>query len=138
MKLQLNIHYITYGSQVLMMSGNTPETGLFDENNAISLTPSGDGVWKLELDVRATELFEYRYLIRSNGQTERREWGENHTVVVNDVFGKSVAYDSWQAEPDMSFLYTSAYTDSLLKVEPESSVQPHGRAGRGCSHRRYG
>jgi 4-alpha-glucanotransferase len=122
MKLQLNIHYITYGSQVLMMNGNTPETGLFDENKAIALTPSGDGVWKLELDVRATHLFEYRYLIRSNGQTERREWGENHAVVVDEAFGKSVAHDSWQAEPDMSFLYTSAYTDSLLKVEQEPSV----------------
>ena len=119
MKLQLNIHYITYGSQVLMLVGNTPETGQFDEEKALSLTPSGDGVWKLELDVRATGTFEYRYLIRSNGQTERKEWGENHSVVVNDGFERTVAYDYWQAEPDMSFLYASAYTDSLLKVEVE-------------------
>lgn len=122
MKLQLNIHYNIYGAQVLMMMGNTPETGLFNEDNALSLTPVGDGFWKLELDVQQTEVFEYEYLIRSNGQTERREWGEHHRVVVPQGLEFSVVHDNWQAEPDMSFLYTSAYTESLLKVEHEPSA----------------
>lgn len=122
MKLQFNIHYITYGNQVLMLTGSTPETGLFDENKAIALTPSGDGIWKLDMDVRNTHLLEYRYLIRSNGQTERREWGENRRVVLNDTVDRMMVHDFWQAEPDMSFLYTSAYTESLLKVEHNPSA----------------
>ena len=119
MKLQLNIHYITYGTQVLMLIGNTPETGLFNDEKAISLTPSGDGFWKLELDVREAGVLEYRYLIRSMGHTERKEWGDNRRVVVTEGLDACIVYDSWQAEPDMSFLYTSAYTDSLLKVDHE-------------------
>src|SRR5674476_481903 len=119
MKLQLNIHYITYGSQVLMFIGNTPETGLFNDEKAISLTSSGDGFWKLELDVREAGVLEYRYLIRSNGQTERREWGDNRRLVVTEGLDACIVHDAWQTEPDMSFLYTSAYTDSLLKVDHE-------------------
>jgi 4-alpha-glucanotransferase len=122
MKLQLNIHYITYGSQVLMVTGNTPEMGLFDEAHALPLTPSGDGIWKLNLDVRSIDLLEYRYLIRSNGQTERREWGDCHRVVVDEAVGCTVANDFWQSEPDRSFLYTSAYTDSLLRIEREPAT----------------
>lgn len=122
MKVQLNIHYITYGSQVVAVVGNTPHTGLFDEDKALTLTPSGDGFWKLSLEVESTDLLEYRYLIRSNGQTERREWGDNHRVVVDEALEHCLVHDFWQAEPDMSFLYTSAYTDSLLKVEHETDA----------------
>ena len=122
MKLQLQIHYITYGNQVVMLSGNTPETGLFNQDKAIALTPSGDGFWKLELDVLEAGMMEYGYLIRNNDQTERLEWGEKHKVVLPEGIDRCVVYDYWQAEPDMSFLYTSAYTDSLLKVEQEPSA----------------
>lgn len=122
MKLQLNIHYITYGAQVLMMTGNTPETGLFDEDKAVPLTPSGDNFWKLNVEVPTSDPLEYRYLIRSNGQTERREWGDCHRVMVDDALGCTVVHDFWQAEPDMSFLYTSAYTESLLQVEHEPNA----------------
>jgi len=122
MKLQFNIHYVTYGNQALILIGNTPETGLFNEDNAIFLTPSGDGFWKLELEVKDTVVLEYRYLIRNNRQTERREWGENHRVVLPEGLRNCILHDFWQAEPDMSFLYTSAYTDSLLKVEHEPTA----------------
>ncbi|HET9570287.1 MAG TPA: 4-alpha-glucanotransferase [Bacteroidales bacterium] len=121
MKLQFNIHYITYGNQVLSLIGNSSQTGRFNEKDAIALKPSEDGVWKLELDVPEAGVLEYRYLIRNNGQTERREWGENRCVVIPSGLESYTVYDAWQDEPDKSFLYTSAFTDSLLRVEHETS-----------------
>jgi 4-alpha-glucanotransferase len=117
MQVHFHIHYLTYQGEVLMLSGSAPETGYFQEEKAVEMIHLGDGYWHLWLDLRDAVLLEYRYFIRENAQTKRREWGDNHRVGISFDTDFSTIYDFWQPEPDNRFLYSSAYTDSLLKVD---------------------
>jgi len=117
MIIHFHIHYIPNPGEVIMIYGSAPETGWFQEERALEMQHRGDGYWHLPVEFRGSNFLEYRYFVRSNGQTKRREWGENHRVGLPSNTDLCTLYDHWQAESDMSFLYTSAYTKSLLAID---------------------
>jgi 4-alpha-glucanotransferase len=99
-----------------MLSGTSAETGFLQEEKALEMQYLGDGYWHLLINIDAPVLLEYRYFVRENGQTLRREWGDNHKVGLPANTDLCTLYDFWQPEPEMGFLYTSAYRDCLLAV----------------------
>jgi 4-alpha-glucanotransferase len=120
MNVQFHIHYFTHPGQVVMISGNTPELGDFDEKRALEMTPLNDGHWELILNLNVeTDMLQYRYFIRKEGVTERREFGQPHRICTKCNLKDCALVDCWQEEPRMGFLYTSAYTESLLAVKQE-------------------
>lgn len=121
MTVQFNIHYFTNFGQNLMICGSNSETGGFDESKAVEMVHIGDGHWQLELDIKENGSFDYRYFVSENGVSVRREWGNNHHVVLSDQISSFTLYDFWQVEPDMPYLYTTAFTDSLLANESKDT-----------------
>ena len=117
MLLHFNIHYFPNHGEVLMLNGSAPETGSLQEDKALEMQYLGDGFWHLPICISGSATLEYRYFVRENGQTKRREWGENHRVELPKKTNQCTLYDFWQPEPDMPFLYTSAYTESLMAIE---------------------
>ena len=127
MLVHFHIHYIPNHGEVLMLNGSAPETGCWQEDRALEMQHQGDGYWHLPVNINNVNVLEYRYFVRENGQTKRREWGENHRVGLPENTDLCTLYDFWQPETDMSFLYTSAYTDSLLAIDhscPETEYAP--------------
>jgi len=121
MLVHFHIHYSPNQGEVLMLNGSAPETGYFQEYQALEMNYLGDGYWQLPVHINNTYTLEYRYFVRENGHTKRREWGENHKVGLPLNVDFCTIYDYWQPESDLSFLYTSAYTDSLLAIDHSGS-----------------
>jgi len=116
MLVHFHLHYYTQFGQTLMFSGSASETGSFREEEAVEMQYLGDGYWHLLVNIKEPDLLNYRYFVRENGQTQRREWGDDHKVGLPTGADFCDLYDFWQSEPDMAFLYASAFTDSLLAV----------------------
>ncbi|MDD4712467.1 MAG: 4-alpha-glucanotransferase [Bacteroidales bacterium] len=117
MLIDFHIHYYPNQGEVLMLNGSTPETGYLQEEKALEMHYLGDGYWQLTLDINSSRMLEYRYFVRKDGQTKRREWGDNHIVGLPEDVDYCTLYDFWQPESDISFLYTSAYTDIILAID---------------------
>jgi len=121
MQVHFHIHYVTHPGETLVLSCATPETCFLKDTNALEMTHLGDGFWQLLVEIHTPKLLEYRYSVCENGQTKRWEWGDNHRVELPAEIDLCTLYDFWQPEPDSPFLYTSAFTDCLLKVEHSNS-----------------
>ncbi len=117
MNVLFRIHYFTHPGQQVVISGNIEATGRFDEQKALPMKPTNDGFWELWLTLEDGVDLEYRYLIRRENNTERREFGNCHKVRFQGKIKECFLMDAWQAEPNWPFLYSSAFTDSLLKTE---------------------
>lgn len=121
MLVHFHIHYSPNQGEVLMLNGSAPETGYFQEYQALEMQYLGDGYWRLPVHIKNVSVLEYRYFVRENNQTKRREWGDNHKFGLPHNVDFCTVYDYWQPESDMSFLYTSAYTESLLAIDHSHS-----------------
>ncbi|MEA4840273.1 MAG: 4-alpha-glucanotransferase [Bacteroidales bacterium] len=117
MLIDFHIHYYPNQGEVLMLNGSTPETGYLQEEKALEMHYLGDGYWQLTVNINNSRMLEYRYFVRKDGQTKRREWGDNHIVGLPEGVDYCTLYDFWQPESDISFLYTSAYTDIILAID---------------------
>ncbi|MDP4278305.1 MAG: 4-alpha-glucanotransferase [Bacteroidota bacterium] len=113
------INYFPSPGQVLVISGSSPETGNMDASRAVEMVHLGQGNWHLKLEMAIAGPFEYRYRVRENGQIIRDEWGRDHQIFLPEETDICSLYDFWQQEPDKPFLYTSAFSASLLAV-PEA------------------
>ncbi|MDD4920884.1 MAG: 4-alpha-glucanotransferase [Bacteroidales bacterium] len=121
MLVHFHIHYFPNEGEVLTLHGSAPETGSFQETNALEMHYLGDGYWDLSVNIQSPGFLEYRYVVRKNGETKRREWGEPHRVGLPENTDICTLYDFWQPESDMRFLYSSAYTNSLLAIDHSCS-----------------
>lgn len=120
MVVYFHIHYIPAPGQVLIVCGNSPETGSWDFSKAPEMIHQGQGNWQLKLEHTTFGTLEYQYHVRENGHVVRSEWGENHLIILADQLEVCSLFDFWQPEPETSYLYTSAFSDSLLSV-PENN-----------------
>jgi 4-alpha-glucanotransferase len=131
MKFHFHIHYFTEPAQSLINSGKMPQLGHHDLQKAPHLIHEGNGHWIFELSYPSTEenskppSLSYKYyVVDAEGTVRRSEWGAPHEVMLPDDVDYFTLNDFWQPEPPMSYLYTSAFTQVLLKV-PDSN-QPIG------------
>lgn len=76
---------------------------------------SGDGNWRLELDLPPDiKDIEYRYFLSVNDKQIFEEWEKNHRIVLDGQSDSYILYDYWQIRPDNLAFYSSAFTKSLF------------------------
>ena len=128
MIIHFHIHYFTSPGQVLVVCGNTPETGQGIVSAAPVMTYQGDGHWLLSLSHDESVQLDYRYYVCEGTQIIREEYGRPHRLTLLDTVEHCTVNDFWQAEPDSPILYASAFSDSLLSVT-DSPVELPGKPG---------
>ena len=115
MKVTFNINFHTVWGQKLCVVGSIPELGSWEPALAKEMNYSGDGNWKLELDLPPDiKDIEYRYFLSVNDKQIFEEWEKNHRIVLDGQSDSYILYDYWQIRPDNLAFYSSAFTKSLF------------------------
>ena len=111
MKVTFNINFHTVWGQKLCVVGSIPELGSWEPALAKEMNYSGDGNWKLELDLPPDiKDIEYRYFLSVNDKQIFEEWEKNHRIVLDGQSDSYILYDYWQIRPDNLAFYSSAFT----------------------------
>ena len=118
MKIRLHINYHTIWGQSLFVYGPASAFGKWDENKALEMSCISPGEWYLEIDTEEASI-EYQYLLKENGITIAKEWGEAHTLNLeaDKVFE---IRDSWQGVPQQRYFYTSGFSGSFFHHDNSS------------------
>ena len=86
MKVTFNINFHTVWGQKLCVVGSIPELGSWEPALAKEMNYSGDGNWKLELDLPPDiKDIEYRYFLSVNDKQIFEEWEKNHRIGDKDI-----------------------------------------------------
>ena len=117
--IKFQISYHTNFGQEVYICGSTPELGDLDETNALKLTCEGES-WSAEIETKTTGHIEYYYLLKEYGKTIRKEWGE-HRKLQNSRVRNFFVQDLWKNKPYHSYLYSSAFTESIFAHEKTGS-----------------
>ncbi len=130
MKLTFNINFRTVWGQKICIVGSIPQLGLWDPAQAKEMDYSGDGNWRLclELPSQLSHL-EYRYFLSVNNERFFEEWEKNHMVTFEPKVTHYTLYDYWQVRPANLAFYTSAFTKSLF-AHPCNKFERVVRSGR--------
>jgi 4-alpha-glucanotransferase len=119
MNVQFRIHYVTQPGQALVLTVNRYRAEGQTEVDTHEMTHLGEGHWMLEIPAEGGERLEYRYWVYRQGTAEREEWGAAHSARLPADAHPCLLHDFWQDKPNMAFLYTAPYTDSLLRHADE-------------------
>ena len=107
MKVTFNINFHTVWGQKLCVVGSIPELGSWEPALAKEMNYSGDGNWKLELDLPPDiKDIEYRYFLSVNDKQIFEEWEKNHRIVLDGQSDSYILYDYWQIRPDNLAFYS--------------------------------
>ena len=130
MKVTFNINFHTVWGQKLCVVGSIPELGSWEPALAKEMNYSGDGNWKLELDLPPDiKDIEYRYFLSVNDKQIFEEWEKNHRIALDGQSDSYILYDYWQIRPDNLAFYSSAFTKSLF-AHPCNTHERVVRSGR--------
>ncbi|MBP6431186.1 MAG: 4-alpha-glucanotransferase [Ferruginibacter sp.] len=102
MLLHFNIRFSTIYGQSLLISGNVPELGNGNIDNAVPLTYVNSQFWELKCDINVENINElqYQYILK-NGDTQIVEFGEDKVLhLVKYKKANIVTLDSWQDTAD--------------------------------------
>ncbi len=114
MKLNFNIDYRTAWGESIYIVGDIPALGEGDESKAVKLNLDRPGYWTLSLELPGgTQAFNYRYLVRNDHDTLRREWGAPHRFQPGYEVQSYEFYDSWQDQPADKPYYSAVFTDCM-------------------------
>lgn len=115
MKITFNINFHTVWGQKLCVVGSVPELGSWEPVLAKEMCYSGDGNWRLELELQSdVRQLEYRYFLCINDNRIFEEWEKNHRVRFDGQSESYVLYDYWQIPPDDLAFCSSAFTKGLF------------------------
>ena len=115
MKITFNINFHTVWGQKLCVVGSAPELGSWEPVLAKEMCYSGDGNWRLELELQSdVRQLEYRYFLCINDNRIFEEWEKNHRVRFDGQSESYVLYDYWQIPPDDLAFCSSAFTKGLF------------------------
>ena len=117
MTLKLRLEYQTpYGQELCVVVGGERE-------KAYAMHYVGDGGWEAAIKLPATTLLEYRYEVRYEAETLRREWGPKHTLTLDKDVDDVRIIDRWHDMPyDRSFR-SSMFTDGVFARPKSRKVQ---------------
>ncbi|MDO5665443.1 MAG: 4-alpha-glucanotransferase [Bacteroidia bacterium] len=118
--IKFQISYHTNFGQEVYICGSTPELGNLDEANAIQLTCKGE-TWFAEIEMKSIGQIEYFYLLKEHGKTIRKEWGEYRKLYITKSKNFFVQ-DLWKNKPFHSYLYSSAFTESIFAHEETAPI----------------
>lgn len=123
MKLSFRIHYKTNWGETLFVSGNCPELGDWNPEDAIPLQYSGNDFWQIDLELNDSIDFAYKYFIRNNDGSVFWEGGNNRDFWQTDK--KQVfIHDSWQVFFDAErVLLSKVFVDVIMRPEVQDEPQ---------------
>ncbi|NDV59280.1 4-alpha-glucanotransferase [Bacteroides sp. 519] len=118
MTVSFHIEYRTSWGEEVRLLGSIPELGNNIPQNAIPLT-TVDGInWVVakEIKVPQNKVIEYNYYIYRDGNVVRNEWDNfsRRLYPANRSQQSYKIYDCWKNLPEDLYLYSSAFTESLL------------------------
>ena len=129
MNIGYQIAYRTvWGESVVVLMTWVTKTG--KKRHAEMALSTADGeVWRGETAVPSSAVeVEYEYTIVCEGETVRREWCVlPRTLALPKRMRRLQCIDRWRDQPEDTFLYTSAFTDTFVRHES----QPWPFAGKG-------
>jgi len=123
MNIKFQLNYKTKFREVIKISGNIPQLGNNNADNAPEMYPiDGEtGEWDCIIKIPASaklKNFTYKYLIENLDTGEKYfEWGKDRIVELEKLKQKDICIvDSWRSyyEPHNAFYY-SAFSDILFK-----------------------
>ncbi len=121
MIVSFNIEYRTNWGEEVKISGCFSKTGKQSDWNTLSLHTTDGIYWSGEIELNASEEkideYNYYYYIEQHGVITRKEW---HTLPRKLILSgykqkKYTVNDYWRNLPEELPLYSSAFTDVLLK-----------------------
>ena len=114
MKLIFNIDYRTNWGESLYISGNCDALGSDVYDKAVKMTPDGEGLWSLSVDVPDDiATIDYHYEVRQTDAATKTEWGTPHRFNCGENTGTYRIYDRWQDQPCDKPYYSAAFTDCI-------------------------
>lgn len=118
MIVSFNIEYRTSWGEEVWLTGSAPELGNDDLTKAVSLS-TVDGIhWTVEKELHPIgEIeFTYSYFILQGKEIVRKEWNSlpRKLCLQGDNKKSYRIYDSWKNLPEQHYLYSAAFTESLL------------------------
>ena len=125
MKVKIHIDYHTRWGEALYITGSLPVLGGGDPEKAPMLEMTAPGVWSIELELPAwTSGFTYGFMVKADGRTLRREWGEPHTFEAGKDVTTYHIHAYWQDVPDDKPYWTSAFVKGMLRRDfPDSPLE---------------
>ncbi|MBP3432390.1 MAG: 4-alpha-glucanotransferase [Alistipes sp.] len=108
MTLNLRLEYQTvYGEELFVVVGSP-------RAKSYPMTYVGDGIWCASLRLSACDKLVYRYEVRRGEDVVRKEWGGEHTLLLDKKATNVRVVDHWHAMPsDVSFR-SSMFTDGVF------------------------
>ncbi len=128
MTVYFHIHYVTTPGQVLVLCGNSPETGKSMVTEAPVMHHHGDGNWSLTVEHQPVKTLVYKYYVCEGDHIVREECGKPHRLSLSEKLESCTVNDFWQPEPDTPILHASAFSDSLLSVT-DTPLEPKYKPG---------
>jgi 4-alpha-glucanotransferase len=119
MTITFQIHYLTAWGQQLAITGNLPELGNGNPEQALPMHYIGGGIWRAALPFnKIPASVEYKYLLRDdNTKSFVAEWGDSRKVRLSRNAGESLFLkDAWRPtdHPDHPF-YSAAFEKVIFK-----------------------
>ena len=106
-----------YGEELFVVVGS-PRT------KSYPMTYVGDGVWTASLRLTATDKLVYRYEVRRGGDVVRKEWGGEHTLLLDKKATNVRVSDRWHDMPADRSFHSSMFTDGVFRREKAKKAQP--------------
>lgn len=118
MKITFNIDYRTRWGEMLTLSGDIPQLGGGASGKALPMSLHGLQTWKLDIELPDdTEAFHYRYIVRRDDGTERREWNAPTAHTFRPAKGATdfEIFDLWQDLPFDKPFYSVVFTECVCR-----------------------
>ena len=116
MNLIFNIDYHTNWGETIYITGDIPELGNGNKNNAVAMLPDGDSHWFLSIEISpAHGEFHYSYDVRKGNEIIRNEWGTPRTLNIDPHTPGASIFDRWQDIPSNKPYHSSAFTHCICR-----------------------
>ncbi|MCM1483581.1 MAG: 4-alpha-glucanotransferase [Muribaculaceae bacterium] len=124
MKLTFEIDYATrWGESLLIIASITGIDGK-PSLREVPMQCHGYSTWRAVAELPDKEYdIEYRYVLRREDGSERREWGSPRTLHTSKGLAEAYVYDAWQDIPEDSAMYSSAFTESIFRHDVNAVPQ---------------
>ena len=126
MNLIFNIDYHTNWGETIYITGDIPELGNGNKNNAVAMLPDGDSHWFLSIEISpAHGEFHYSYDVRKGNEIIRNEWGTPRTLNIDPHTPGASIFDRWQTSHPTShtihlLLPTASVARQIWEPLPQS------------------
>ncbi len=119
-RIRFQLRYRTSFGQTLFITGNHPQLGMGNPDQALPMKYFNEESWYAELDIDAeSAAFTYNYLLKSADGSFTTDWGRDKTIDPSGVHAKDLlVMDAWNY---------AGYFENAFYTEPFERVLLHQR-----------